>query len=73
VKNQPHRLYRDAQNDYWEARAHRARRTLAFRRFLRVVLTLVIIAAVVVVASYIAHRADPHLRIPGYSTISQQG
>ena len=71
MEDQPHRLYRDTQNDYWEARARRARRTLAFRRFLRVALTLVIIAAVVVAASYIAHRADPRLRIPGYSTTTQ--
>jgi hypothetical protein len=68
LKGQPHRLYRDAQSDYWEGRARRARRTLAFRRFLRVVLALVIIAVVVAVAGYIAHRADPSMHVPGYST-----
>jgi hypothetical protein len=71
VKAQQHRLYRDTQNDYWEGRARRARRALAFRRFLRVVLTIVVVAAVVVGASYVIHRADPRLAIPGYSTPDQ--
>jgi hypothetical protein len=29
VRSKQHSLYRDAQNDYWEARARRARRTLS--------------------------------------------
>lgn len=67
VKKQQHRLYRDAQNDYWEARSRRAHRLLAFRRFVRVVFALVIAAAVIVGASYVVHRADPRLAIPGYT------
>lgn len=69
-KPQP-RLYRDAQNDYWAARSRRAHRLLAFRRFVRVVLTIVIVAAVVVGASYVVHRIDPRLHIPGYSSSGQ--
>lgn len=68
MKSQRHRLYREAQNDYWEARSRRARRVLAFRRFLRIVAVIVIAAAIIAGASYVVHRADPRLAIPGYST-----
>jgi predicted membrane-bound mannosyltransferase len=71
VKPQQHRSYRDTQNDYWAARSHRAHRVLAFRRSVRVILTVVVAAAIVVGASYVAHRADPRLAIPGYSTAGQ--
>lgn len=62
-----HRLYRDAQNDYWEARARRARRILAFRRFIRVAAAVVIAVMIIAVAGYAAHRADPRLAIPGFA------
>lgn len=66
-----HRLYREAQDDYWARRSRRARRALAFRRFLRVVLAIVIAAVIIVGATYAAHRADHHLTIPGYSSTGQ--
>lgn len=43
---QQHRLYRDAQNDYWEARARRARRTLAVRKAARTATSVLIVVAV---------------------------
>lgn len=61
------RLYRDAQNDYWEARARTARRDLALRRLTRGILIVVVFAAVIVGAAFIAHHADPHLAIPGFA------
>ena len=63
----PPRLYREAQNDYWEARSRRARRMLAVRSFARVVLAAVIAAAIIAGAGYAVHRKDPRLHIPGYS------
>ena len=56
MKDESHRLYRDAQNDYWDGRARRARRTLALRRSLRVVLAVAIIAAVIIGAGYLTHH-----------------
>lgn len=61
-------LYRDAQNDYWDARTRTARRGLAFRRFTRGVLVVVVFAAVIVGAAYIAHHLDPRLSIPGFAS-----
>ena len=68
TRRKQHRLYREAQDDYWAARSRRARRVLAFRRSLRVALAVVLVAAVVAGVSYVVHRADPRLAIPGYST-----
>lgn len=61
------RLYRDTQNDYWDARARAARRNLALRRFTRGVLIVVILAAVIVGGAYLAHHLDPSLSIPGFT------
>jgi hypothetical protein len=46
---QQHRLYRDAQNDYWQARSRRARRVLAARKAAKT--TLIILIAVVVLGA----------------------
>lgn len=70
---EPGRLYREAQNDYWDARSRRARRGLAFRGFTRGILIVVIAAVVVVCAGYVAHRMDPRLPVPGYSTSASGG
>jgi hypothetical protein len=43
---QQHSLYRDAQNDYWEARARRARRTLAARKAVKTAMSILIVALV---------------------------
>jgi hypothetical protein len=72
VKSQ-HRLYREAQNDYWEARSRRARRILAFRRLARVVAAVVTAAVVIAGAAYGVHRADPRLDIPGFSASPGDG
>jgi hypothetical protein len=50
---QQHRLYRDAQNDYWEARARRARRILAARKAARTTLLILIVVVVLGVAAVI--------------------
>jgi hypothetical protein len=39
---QQNRLYRDAQNDYWEARSRRARRSLAARKAARIALSILV-------------------------------
>lgn len=69
----PPRLYREAQNDYWEARSRRARRMLAARRFFRVVLAAVIAAAIIAGAGYGVHKKDPRLHIPGFSASPGDG
>jgi hypothetical protein len=46
------RLYRDAQNDYWESRTRRARSRLRFRRSVRAALAVVLIALVIAGAGY---------------------
>lgn len=61
-----HRLYRDAQNDYWEARSRRARHTLAFRRYARRVLLGAVIAALVGGGIAIA------MRRPGHTSLTNQ-
>lgn len=62
-----HRLYREAQDDYWEARSRHARRLLAFRRVIRVAGAVVVAAAVIVSAGYAVHRVDPRLAVPVFS------
>lgn len=52
------RLYREVQNDYWEARARRARRGLAFRGFTRGVTIVVIVIVVLVIAGYVVEHVD---------------
>jgi hypothetical protein len=63
-----HRPYRDAQNDYWKARAHRARRVLAFRRLVRIAAILVAVVVVIGGAGYAVHRADPGLPVPVFAS-----
>lgn len=61
------RLYRDAQNDYWESRTSRARRRLRFRRSVRTALAVVLVVLVIAGAGYAVHRADPRfLSFPGF-------
>jgi hypothetical protein len=52
---QQHRLYRDAQNDYWEARSRRARRILAARKAAKkalfILIPVVLLGAVAVSVS----------------------
>jgi hypothetical protein len=50
---QQHRLYRDAQNDYWEARSRRAHRILAARKAARTALLILIVVVVLGVAAVI--------------------
>jgi hypothetical protein len=50
---QQHSLYRDAQNDYWEARARRARRTLAARKAVKRAMSILIVALVLGVGAVI--------------------
>jgi hypothetical protein len=50
------RLYREVQEDYWGARARRARRGLAFRGFTRGVAIVVIVIVVLVIAGYVVER-----------------
>ena len=69
----PGRLYRDTQNDYWDARARTARRNLALRRFTRGALIVVIFAVVIVGAAYLAHHLDPRLSIPGFANAAAPG
>jgi len=68
-----HRLYREAQNDYWEARSRRARRMLAFSRLARVVAAVVAVAVVIAGAAYGVHRADPRIDIPGFPATPGDG
>jgi hypothetical protein len=68
-----HRLYREAQNDYWEARSARARRIATLRRFARIVAAVLAGAVVMVGAAYVVHRADPRLTIPGFSASPGDG
>jgi hypothetical protein len=51
------RLYREVQGDYWDARARRARRGLAFRGLTRGVAIVVIVIVVLVLAGYVVERA----------------
>jgi hypothetical protein len=51
------RLYREVQGDYWDTRARRARRGLAFRGFTRGVTIVVIMIVVLVIAGYVVERA----------------
>jgi hypothetical protein len=50
------RLYREIQDDYWDARARRARRGLKFRGFTRGVTIVVIVIVVLVIAGYVVER-----------------
>lgn len=43
---QQHRLYRDAQNDYWQARSRRAHRILAARKAARTALAVLTVVVV---------------------------
>jgi hypothetical protein len=50
---QQHSLYRDAQNDYWEARARRARRVLAARKAARATMSILIVVLILGVGAVI--------------------
>jgi hypothetical protein len=77
---QQHRLYRDAQNDYWEARARRARRVLAARKAARTTLLILIVVVVLGVAAVILNgkggsviqRAEGLVHLGGHAIKPEQ-